>query len=30
MNQVLDELGEPRLDPFLDAAGRRLLEDVEW
>jgi succinate dehydrogenase/fumarate reductase flavoprotein subunit len=30
MNQVLVELGEPRLDPFLAGAARRLLKDVEW
>jgi hypothetical protein len=30
MNQVLDELGEPGLDPFVDGAGRRVLRDVEW
>ena len=30
MNQVLAELGEPGIDPFLDGAGRRVLKDVEW
>ncbi len=30
MNQVLDELGEPRPDPFLDGAVRRVLKTVEW
>jgi succinate dehydrogenase/fumarate reductase flavoprotein subunit len=30
MNQVLDELGEPGLDPFLAGAARRVLKDVEW
>lgn len=30
MNQVLDELGEPGVDRFLDGAVRRVLQDVEW
>jgi metal-responsive CopG/Arc/MetJ family transcriptional regulator len=30
MNRVLDELGEAEGDAFLDAAGRRVLKDVEW
>jgi succinate dehydrogenase/fumarate reductase flavoprotein subunit len=30
MNHVLDELGEPVPDPFLDGAVRRVLKDVEW
>jgi succinate dehydrogenase/fumarate reductase flavoprotein subunit len=30
MNQVLDELGQPELDPFVGGAVRRVLKDVEW
>lgn len=30
MNRVLDDLGEPGPDPFLDGAGRRVLKAVEW
>lgn len=30
MNQVLDELGEPGTDCFVDGAVRRVLKDVEW
>ena len=30
MNEVLDELGTPGADPFLDRAARRVLRDVEW
>jgi hypothetical protein len=30
MNHVLDELGVPKPDPFVDGAVRRVLKDVEW
>ena len=30
MNQVLDELGDSGVDPFVDSAARRVLKDVEW
>jgi hypothetical protein len=30
MNHVLDELGVPGPDPFVDGAVRRVLKDVEW
>jgi hypothetical protein len=30
MNEVLDALGEPGFDPFLEGASRRVLKDVEW
>ena len=30
MNQVLDELGEPGRDSFMEGAARRVLKDVEW
>jgi hypothetical protein len=30
MNQVLDDLGDAGLDPFVDGAVRRTLKDVEW
>ncbi len=30
MNRVIERLGEAGLDPFLAAAGRRVLERTEW
>lgn len=30
MNRVIDELGEPGLDPFVDYASRRALRSTQW
>jgi metal-responsive CopG/Arc/MetJ family transcriptional regulator len=30
MNRVVELLGEPEADPFVAAAGRRVLERTEW
>ncbi|MBS3965927.1 MAG: ribbon-helix-helix protein, CopG family [Truepera sp.] len=30
MNRVMEQLGEAGPDPFLAAAGRRVLERTEW
>jgi metal-responsive CopG/Arc/MetJ family transcriptional regulator len=30
MNDVLHEIGQPEVDPFLNHASRRVLKDVEW
>jgi metal-responsive CopG/Arc/MetJ family transcriptional regulator len=30
MNEVLDELGHPEIEPFVGGAARRVLKDVEW
>jgi metal-responsive CopG/Arc/MetJ family transcriptional regulator len=30
MNATIDSLGEPAIDPFVTAAGGRLLKNVEW
>jgi hypothetical protein len=30
MNEVLDQLGAPAVDPFVDRAARRVLRDSEW
>jgi metal-responsive CopG/Arc/MetJ family transcriptional regulator len=30
MNRVVEQLGEPDADPFVAAAGRRVLERTEW
>ena len=30
MNQVLDQLGEPGPDRFVNVATRRVLKDLEW
>ena len=30
MNRVVEQLGEPAADRFVAAAGRRVLERVEW
>lgn len=30
MNVVIDELGDPAPDPFVQRAGRRMLTSVEW
>jgi metal-responsive CopG/Arc/MetJ family transcriptional regulator len=30
MNGVVEQLGEPSVEPFLTAAARRVLERTEW
>ena len=30
MNRVVDQLGQPRPDPFLTASAWRVLERIEW
>lgn len=30
MNAVLDQLGQPEIDPFVGGAVQRVLKDVEW